>query len=79
MPLIQGNNLMPRVSLLCPPRQKLDSREDGYVKNQGRLLSEWLLNPLHLNISRHILHTFFYTFSMILTMRICLTIKSFFN
>ena len=79
MPLIQGNNLVPRVSLLCPPRQKLDSREDGHVKNQGRLLFEWLLNPLHLNISRLILHTFFYTFFMILTMGICLTIKSFFN
>ena len=62
MPLIQGKNLVPRVSLLCPPRQKLDSREDGHVKNQGRLLFEWLLNPLHLNTSRHILHTFFYTF-----------------
>ena len=35
-----------------------------------------LFNPLHPNISMHILHTVLYTF---LTRRICLTIKSFFT
>ena len=34
-----------------------------------------LFNPLHPNISRDILHTFFYTFPMVLIRRICLTIK----
>ena len=38
-----------------------------------------LFNPLHPNISRHILPTFFYTFPMVLTRRICLTIKIFFS
>ena len=34
-------------------------------------------NPLHPNISMHILHTVLYTFPRVLTRRICLTIKSF--
>ena len=34
-------------------------------------------NPLHPNISMHILHTVLYTFPTVLTRRICLTIKSF--
>ena len=42
---------------------------------------EWRLlinpNPLHPNISVHILHTVLYTFPKVLTWRICLTIKSF--
>ena len=33
-------------------------------------------NPLHPNISMHILHTVHYTFSRVLTRRICLTIKA---
>ena len=32
------------------------------------------LNPLHLNISMHILHTVLYTFPKMLTRRICVTI-----
>ena len=35
------------------------------------------LNPLHPNISMHILHTVLYTFPMVLTRRISLTIQSF--
>ena len=34
-------------------------------------------NPLHPNISMHILHTVLYIFPKVLTRRICLTIKSF--
>ena len=34
-------------------------------------------NPLHPNISMHILHTVLYTFPVVLTRRICLTIKGF--
>ena len=34
-------------------------------------------NPLHHNISMHILHTVLYTFPKVLTRRICLTIKIF--
>ena len=37
------------------------------------------LNPLHPNISMHILHTVRYTFPKVLTRRIFLTIKSFFS
>ena len=37
------------------------------------------LNPLHLHISMHILHTVLYTFPKVRTRRICLTIKSFFG
>ena len=37
------------------------------------------VNPLHPNISMHILHTVLYTFPNLLTGRICLTIKSFFS
>ena len=33
---------------------------------------------LHPNISIHTLHTFFYTFPLVLTRRICLTIKAFY-
>ena len=35
------------------------------------------LHPLYPNISKHILHTVFCTFSKVLTRRICLTIRSF--
>ena len=38
-----------------------------------------VFNPLHSNISMYILHTALYTFPKVLTRRICLTIKSFFN
>ena len=34
-----------------------------------------ILKPLHLNIVIHILHTLLYTFPLVLTRRICLTIK----
>ena len=37
------------------------------------------LNPLHPYISLHILHSFLYTFVMMLTRRICQLIKSFFS
>ena len=39
----------------------------------------WYVNPLHPNISMHILHTTLYTFPRVLTRRICSTIKSFFS
>ena len=35
------------------------------------------INPLHPNINIHIFHTVLYTFTKVLTRRICLTIKSF--
>ena len=38
-----------------------------------------LINPLHPNISMHILHNVLYTFPKMLTRRIWLTIKSFFS
>ena len=37
------------------------------------------LNPLHPNISMHILHAVLHTFPDVLTRRICLTLKSFFS
>ena len=36
-----------------------------------------VFNPLHPNISIHILYTLIYTNQLVLTRRICLTIKSF--
>ena len=36
------------------------------------------VNPLHPNISMHILHNVFFTYPKVLTRRICLTIKKFF-
>ena len=36
-------------------------------------------NPLHPNISMHILHTVLYTFHKVLRRRICLTIRTFFS
>ena len=41
--------------------------------------STFYYNYLHPNISKDILHTVLYTFSMLLTRRICLTTKSFFR
>ena len=38
-----------------------------------------LINPLHPNISVHILHTVLYTFTKVLMRRTCLIIKSFFS
>ena len=38
-----------------------------------------VVNPLHPNISMHILNTFLYTFSKMLTARFCLIIKTFFS
>ena len=39
----------------------------------------WTLNPLHPNISMHILHTVLFSFPSVLTGRICLIIKRFFS
>ena len=47
--------------------------------NWSSLFRCWILlvlDPLHPNLSRHILHTVLYTFLKVLTRRICLTIKS---
>ena len=38
-----------------------------------------IINPLHPNISMHILHTVLNTFPYVLAGRICLTIKRFFS
>ena len=42
----------------------------------GKMSTPSLVNPLHPNISMHILHTVLYTFPKRLARRICLTIKS---
>ena len=34
------------------------------------------INPLHPNISIHILHSLLHTFTLVLTRRICVTIKT---
>ena len=39
--------------------------------------AKFFFNPLHPNISMHILHTFLHTFLKMLTKRNCLTIKNF--
>ena len=38
-----------------------------------------IINPLHPNISMHILHSVLNTFPKLLTRRICLTIENFFR
>ena len=43
------------------------------------LLNRGSFNPLHPNISIHILHTVLDTFPKVLKRRICITIKSFYN
>ena len=40
-------------------------------------LMHTVINPIHPNISMHILHTVLYTFPWVMTKRICLTINSF--
>ena len=59
-----------------------------FIKNMNgseRFVNDWISNglghfsSLHPNISMYILHTVLYTFSKVLTRRICLTIKSFFS
>ena len=59
-----------------------------FIKNMNgseRFVNDWIsyglghFNSLHPNISMQILHTVLYTFSKVLTRRICLTIKSFFS
>ena len=55
----------------------IDSRE---LEAKKYIVKEMtLVDPLHLNISMHILHTVPYIFPKVLTRRICLTIKSCFN
>ena len=46
---------------------------------QVKTVYKKLLTFLNPDISMHILHTILYTFPMILTKRICLTIKSVFS
>ena len=46
---------------------------DGFHKTN----SNCFFNPLHLNIGMHILHTVLYTFTKVLTRRICLTIRAY--
>ena len=45
----------------------------------GSELPNFATNPLHPNISKHILHTVLYTIPTVWTRRICLSIKSFFS
>ena len=53
------------------------SQSDAKLKPKAaHILS---LNPLHPNISRHILHTVLYTYPKVLTRRICLTNRSLFS
>ena len=54
----------------------IDSRELEAKKYIAK--EETLIDPLHLNISMHILHTVPYIFHKV-TRRICLTIESCFN
>ena len=52
--------------------------KDACNRKSNQQVLKWV-NPLHPNISMHILHTVLYTFPKVLTRRICLTIKSFFS
>ena len=52
--------------------------KDACNRKSNQQVLEWV-DPLHPNISMHILHTVLYTFPRMLTRRICLTIKNFFS
>ena len=67
----------PRVLRYPPPLPERWIRT-GPLFPHLKQLRLWLyLNPLHPNISMHILHTFLYIFTGVMTRRICQTIKSF--
>ena len=73
-------------SWLCYDKQSCSSKEEVnslfvMVRHEGLFscLHNFFFNPLHHNISMHILHTVLYTFSTVLARRICLTIKRFFS
>ena len=56
----------------------LENHWKMYHKANNQFKAEWFFfNPLHPNISLHILHTVLYTFPTELKRRICLTITSF--
>ena len=56
---------------------KKKKKERIYDKTIEYIMFFFSLNPLHPNISMHILHTALYTFPTVLTGRICLLIKRF--
>ena len=73
---------MPCVSVFFLTKLERERREK-VVLSTFKLLPQTLsfclfLNPLHPNVSMHILHTVLYKFPWVLTRRICSTILSFF-
>ena len=56
---------------------KKKKKKEFMTKQLNTSCSFFSLNPLHPNISMHILHTALYTFPKVLTGRICLPIKRF--
>ena len=63
-------------------RENVDGKPEIYqiTLEISRFKTEnpFIVNPWHLSVSIHILHTVLQTFPWVLTRRICLTIKSFF-
>ena len=64
-------------------RENVDGKPEMYqiTLEISRYKTEnpFIVNPWHLSVSIHILHTVLYTFPWVLTRRICLTIRSFFR
>ena len=50
----------------------------AYIEKKAEEVQEDI-NPLHLNINMHILHTVLYKYPKVLIRRICVTIYSFFG
>ena len=63
-------------SSLCPARYPKFCLRARKERNWSWAVT---VNPVHPNISMHILHTVLYTFPMVLTRRICFKFKSFFS
>ena len=57
----------------------LRSHRKLYLNVQKENKANVYVDPFHPSINEHILHTVLYTFPKMLTRRICLKVKSFFN
>ena len=59
----------------CNLQEKVTHISGDFLKMD---LGQWMIYPLHPNISMHILHSVLYTYHEVLMRRICIAIKSFF-
>ena len=70
-------NSVPVWHLICLVPKYKQNRSLSTSLTWAQLCNTVVPNPLHPNISMHILHTVLYKFPKVLTRRICIKIKSF--